>query len=67
MGEAVLGKLAVGDTAIEIITLHPSEMELLRVLRGTLRFGEVVIKMRDGLPVRLVRTQEYVNLKPQDS
>ena len=50
------------DTTIEILELHPSEVHLLKVLRGSLPFGEVTIKMRDGLPVRLVRVQEFVDL-----
>lgn len=40
------------DTAIEIIELHKNEIELIHGLRKRFRFGEVIILMRDGLPVR---------------
>jgi hypothetical protein len=51
------------DTVIsEIIELHPFEMELLKALRHKWRFGEVTILMRSGLPFRLVRVQEFIDL-----
>jgi hypothetical protein len=51
------------DTVIsEIIELHPFEMELLKALRHKWRFGEVTILMRNGLPFRLVRVQEFIDL-----
>ena len=49
-------------TVIEILELHPSEVQLLSSLRKRFRFGEVLIVMRDGLPVQLKRTVEYENL-----
>lgn len=39
------------DTLIELIDMHPFEMELVKRLRKY-RFGEVVIIMKDGLPMR---------------
>lgn len=42
--------------------LRPQEMELLKMLRSRFRFGDVTIKMRDGIPFRLVRTQEFSDL-----
>lgn len=51
------------DTSvIEIIDLHPREMELIKSIRHRWRFGEIVIKVRNGLPFRLVRTQEFIDL-----
>jgi hypothetical protein len=50
------------DTTIEIIELRPQEVQLIKALRNSLRFGEVTIKVRDGLPFRLVRIQEFVDL-----
>ncbi len=48
------------DTSvIEIIDLHPYEMQLLRHLRTKFRYGEVTILMRDGLPFRLKRITEF--------
>ena len=61
--------MPTNDTSIiEIVTLHPSEIQLLRAIRNHLRFGEITIKVRDGLPVRMVRIQEFVDLgeKPLD-
>jgi len=57
---AFLGKS--NDSTIEIIELKPQEVDLIRFLRNSIRFGEVVIKIRDGLPVRLVRIQEFADL-----
>lgn len=54
------------DTTIELIELHRSEIQLIKALRNSLKFGEVTIKMRDGLPVRLVRIQEFVDLGEVD-
>lgn len=45
---------------IDIIDLHPFEMNLVRLLRNV-RFGRVVIVMRDGLPVRVERTTEFLS------
>lgn len=51
------------DTAIiEIIDLRPEEMQLLRLIRNQFRFGELTIKVQDGVPFRLVRTQEFADL-----
>lgn len=46
------------DSIIEILELHPKEMELLRKLRTKYRFGDVTIIVRDGLPVSLKRITE---------
>lgn len=54
----------VQDTSyIEVISLHPKEMQLLQALRNNWRFGEVVIIMRDGLPMRLRRVTEFLDLQ----
>ncbi len=50
------------DTVIEIVELHPNELQLLNNLRKTFRFGEITIIMRDGLPVRLRRITEFAEL-----
>lgn len=53
----------VNDTSfIQIISLHPKEVQLLNSLRNNWRYGEVVIIMRDGLPVRLRRVTEFIDL-----
>ena len=49
-------------TFIEIMHLHPYEMQLLRGIRDKWRFGEIVILVRNGLPYRMVRTQEFLDL-----
>ena len=55
------------DTSIiEIVTLHPSEMELIRAIRNQWRFGDITIKVRDGLPFRMVRVQEFIDLGQQN-
>ena len=54
------------DTLIEILELHPYEMELLRNLRTRFKFGEVVIIMKDGLPLRLKRVTEFAELDTRE-
>jgi len=53
--------ILTGDTTT-IIELHPNEMELIKALRNVFRFGEVTIIMRDGVPFRLKRITEFVDL-----
>ena len=49
------------DTFIELIDLHPFEMQLVKRLRNY-KFGEVTIIMKDGLPMRFKRITEIENL-----
>ena len=55
------------DTYIEILALHPNEMQLIQRLRKSLRFGEMTITMRDGLPVKITRIMEIENLNTLDT
>ena len=50
------------DSLIEIFELHPSEMKLLNQLRTRFKYGEVTIIIRDGLPFRLRRVMDFVDL-----
>lgn len=52
------------DTVVihEITELHPYEMELLKAMRTKWRFGEIVIMVRDGLPFRIKRVEEFKDL-----
>ncbi len=49
-------------TVIDIVELHPQEMQLIKSLRNRFKFGEVTIIMRDGLPFRLRRITEFEEL-----
>ena len=49
-------------TYIEIMHLHPYEMRLIKAIRNHWRFGEMTILVRNGLPYRMVRTQEFIDL-----
>jgi hypothetical protein len=49
------------DTDI-IIELHPKEIQLIKAIRNNWRFGEVTILVRKGLPYRLRRVQEFIDL-----
>lgn len=49
-------------TIIEILELHPFEMQLIHRLRKSLKFGEMTITVRDGLPVKITRIVEVENL-----
>ena len=51
------------DTVIEIINLHPQEIELIKALRNKWRFGEITVIVRDGLPMRLRRVVEFIDLQ----
>jgi hypothetical protein len=55
-------KFILTNDTTTIIELHRNEMELIKALRTKFRFGEVVIIVRDGLPVQLKRTTEFENL-----
>jgi hypothetical protein len=50
------------DTVIEIWELHPLEMELLRSIRHRWRFGDMTITCKDGLPFRIKRVEEFIDL-----
>ena len=54
--------IRVGFYSEEIVELHPEEMDLIKKLRKQFRFGDVTIKMKDGLPFRLVRITEMLDL-----
>ncbi len=46
------------DTLIQILELHPSEMQLLHALRTRFKFGEVTIRTHNGLPFEWRRVTE---------
>ena len=50
------------SAVIEIMSLHPQEMELLKAIRHRWKYGEITILARNGLPYRMVRTQEFIDL-----
>ena len=64
MGKAAYQKPStpVGDTPIELIELSANEYQLIKAIRQSVRFGEIIIKVRDGQPYQLVRIQEFVKL-----
>lgn len=41
--------------------VHPNEERLLEYLR-TIRYGEVTVKVHDGIPVMVVETQKKIKL-----
>lgn len=45
-----------------IVELHPYELELLLSIRNKWRFGEITIIARDGLPVRIRRVTEFLDM-----
>lgn len=42
--------------------LRPQEAELIKRIREKYRYGEIVIKTQDGLPIKIIKTREYENL-----
>lgn len=55
------------DTEITLEILHPNELDLIRKIRKNMRFGEITIMVRDGLPVRLKRITEVEELGKLDT
>ena len=55
--------LSNDTTVIDIVTLHPNEMQLLKMLRSKFRYGDITIIIQDGVPVRIKRVTEFENLK----
>lgn len=49
------------DTTV-VIELHPQEIQLLKAIRNNWRFGEITIIVRDGIPYRLKRVEEFIDL-----
>ena len=43
-------------TAKDLGELHPKEVDLIWRLRNKYRFGEITIKVRDGIPWSIVKT-----------
>jgi len=62
MGQTAFQKTKSSDTEIELIELSQQEVQLLRVIRTSLKFGEITVRVRNGIPYQLVRVQELVNL-----
>lgn len=42
--------------------LHPLEVELINRIRNKYQWGEILIEIRDGLPVRIGKTVVYESL-----
>lgn len=47
---------------IEIIDLHQQELQLIKALRYNWRHGEITILVKDGLPFRIKRVWENLDL-----
>ena len=54
--------LLTNSDTIDIIELHVNEINLIKALRNQWRFGEVIIEVKDGIPYRLVRVKEFIDL-----
>jgi len=55
-------KFIITDDTTTIIELRPEEIQLIKALRYQWRFGDIVIKVKDGVPFRLVRITEFIDL-----
>jgi hypothetical protein len=42
--------------------LHPYEMQLIKAIRNKWKFGEMTIMSRNGLPYRIKRVEEFIDL-----
>lgn len=59
-------KFILTEDTTTIIELHKNEMQLLRAIRNQWRFGEITIIVRDGLPIRLKRVEEFIDLSTDE-
>jgi hypothetical protein len=48
--------------AIVITELSAKEIALILALRNKFRYGDVIIKMKDGQPMRLAKAYEFDDL-----
>jgi hypothetical protein len=53
------------DAEFILLPLHPKEIALLLALRNKFRYGDVIIKMKDGLPQRLAKAYEFDELNTE--
>lgn len=56
----------VSDTTV-VLELHPQEVQLLKAMRENWRHGEITIMVRDGLPFRIKRVWENIDLTDKNS
>jgi hypothetical protein len=54
-------KFILTDDTTTIIELHPFEIQLIKAIRNQWRFGEITIIVKDGIPFRLKRVQEFID------
>jgi len=55
-------KLFLADDTTVIIELHPYEINLLNAMRNKFKFGKLEVLVRDGLPMRIERAVESIDL-----
>lgn len=48
---------------IEIMELHPYEMQVIRLIRNSGGFGEITIVLKDGLPFKVKRVMEMTDIQ----
>ena len=49
-----------------ILELHPNEVELLNLIRHTVRFGVLTIQVKDGVPIYADEIIKRHSLTPVD-
>lgn len=59
--ERVPNKHNLSDTVV-ILELLNQEIELIKAIRSKWRFGEITIQVREGVPYRIMRVQEFIDL-----
>lgn len=55
-------KLVYIDDTTVMIELRPEEVSLLHAMRNKFKFGKMEITLRDGIPVRIERAVEGIDL-----
>lgn len=49
-------------TLLEVVELSQNELQLIKAIRNRWRFGEITILVREGVPYRLKRVEEFLEL-----
>ena len=60
-------KIEINTNELEkLMPLHPNEIRLLTKIREDYKYGEITIKIQDGIPLRIEKGMISENLSQKD-
>ena len=62
MTQQVNLKLKIKGETHDLVSLSKREMQLIYHIRNRFRFGDILVKVNNGEPYRILRTIEYETL-----